>query len=175
MEVKKIQMPVHPWKKYGKRRLSQIKRIVIHHFAGNITIREAAELHVSKGWPGIGYWAVIDLDGIVYIVNDLDTISYNVRNGNTPTIGIALRGNYNTKLPDLVMLSSLSQLIASIQNILGPLPVHVHSDFVNTECPGSKLREWVRVSYPHISSLQIKSKSIYQKFQALFKTSRDHV
>lgn len=170
--VKRTDLPVHSWKRYGSRKLNQINRIVVHHFAGNITIEQAAELHVSKGWPGIGYWAVIDLDGTINIVNDLDTISYNVANRNTATVGIALRGDYSIEMPSPEMLYSLDKLITSIQFVLGKIPVHVHSDFVNTRCPGSRLREWVRMAHPSPQPLSEESKKSF--FTRLFRKDEDH-
>lgn len=166
------QLSKHKTKRYGKRRIDQIKRIVVHHFAGNITIDEAAKYHVSKGWPGIGYWAVIDLDGTAYITNDIDTVSYNVANGNTPTVGIALRGNWEECIPPVYMLDTLTKLIWSVQNVVGPLPVYVHSDFVNTKCPGDELRNYIKKTYPEPAALTVSETKSW--FRKLFCKDKDH-
>jgi len=142
-------LPRHSWKRYSKRDLKKIKRIVIHHFAGNISIHEAAKYHVSKGWPGLGYHYVIDYDGSINICNYIDTISYNVGNNNTPTIGIAIRGDWSDQLPDSCMLFALDELIESIRLTSGYLPVFGHDDFRNTECPGLELKKWIDNKYGH--------------------------
>lgn len=168
------ELPKHPAKSYGKRPLSKITRIVVHHFAGKITIEEAAKLHVSKGWPGIGYHFVIDLDGTAYVTNDIDTVSYNVAQGNTPTIGIALRGNWDVE-PPCYMLETLELLIRDLTNVIGSKPIHVHSDFVNTACPGDGLRDWVRRTYPQPAALTIKVSKIRSWVNRLFGRDRGHL
>lgn len=140
-------LPKHQTQRYRKRKLSQIKNIVVHHFAGNISVYEAAEYHVSKGWPGIGYTIVID-GPKSYMTNDLDTICYGVAKNNTACLSVSVRGNYENELPASFTLNELENVIHILRGILGPLPVKVHSDFVNTKCPGAKLREWVVKKYP---------------------------
>jgi len=142
-------LPKHAWKRYSKRDLAKIQRIVIHHFAGRISIEEAARLHISKGWPGIGYHYVIDLDGTINITQRLDTISYNVGNNNTPTIGIAVRGNWESKLPPTCTLFALTELLESLMTTLGEMPVYGHNDFRNTACPGGALKKWITNKYGH--------------------------
>jgi len=141
-------LPKHSYKKYSKRDLKKIKRIVVHHFAGNISIEDAATLHVSKGWPGIGYHFVIEKDGTTNLTQRLDTISYNVGNNNTPTIGIAVRGDFTHELPLSCQLYALEELIDSLRIILGELPVYGHYEFRATECPGKKFRGWLSYKYP---------------------------
>lgn len=160
-------LPIHPYKRYGKRKLSQIQRIVVHHMAGNISTEEAARYHISKGWPGLGYFAVIDFDGTVYVVNDLDTVSYNVKGGNTPTLGIALRGNYENKEPIKEQIIALESLIMVLHGILGYLPVGVHGDYVNTRCPGPYIARWVRSKYGEVAPLTLtipKWKKLLKRF-----------
>jgi hypothetical protein len=168
------ELPKHPTKRYGKRRLDQIKYIVVHHFAGDITIEQAARYHVSKGWPGIGYWGVVD--GLqTYVTNDLDTISYGVANNNTRCLSIAVRGNFEDKLPDWKTLEELQSTIYFLHGILGPLPVKVHSDFVATACPGNELYKWVKNTYPAPEELYaIPFSKIKAFFNRLFGRDRDH-
>lgn len=157
----------HPYKTYKKRHLSQVTRIVVHHFAGNISVDDAAKLHVQgNGWPGIGYHAVIDFDGQIYITNSFDTIAYNVRRGNTPTLGIALRGDFSKVYPDEQQIYSLKSLILLLRGILGDLPVYCHSDLVNTDCPGKNLRKIVKRTYGDIQAL--KSDNWVDKIRMFF-------
>lgn len=165
-------LPKHPNKKYGKRRLDQIKYIVIHHFASNATIEEAAKYHISKGWPGIGYTVVID-GRKAYMTNDLDTVCYGVANNNTRCLSISVRGNYENKFPDDITLDVLRYKIDTLRGILGPLEVKVHSDFVNTNCPG-KLKEWVKVNYPSPEPLTIPVSKLGRWWKKLFRRDPDH-
>lgn len=140
-------LKVHAWKKYSYRHLSQIGRIVVHHFGGWISIEEAARMHVEDhGWPGIGYHIVIK-DGTVHLTNSLDVISYGVKNNNTPTINIALWGKYGNTMPEPEDLDALQVVITSIETLLGQLPVQGHRNFKATECPGDCLYEWIVAKY----------------------------
>ncbi len=172
----KDSLPKHRWKRYGRRSISRIKHIVVHHFAGNISIEQAAKFHVSKGWPGIGYWAVIDVDAVVNIVHNIDTISYHVGGNNTPTLGISMRGDYSNDLPSKEMLDSLKKLIYCVRVVVGPLPVDVHRDFSNTECAGDALTAWVRLHYPQPVQLSMRDrKSWRERWAGLIGRDRDHL
>jgi len=138
-------LPKHPTKTYGKRPLFNINSIVVHHFGGNITIEEAAKLHISepRNWPGIAYHFVIDKDGKVYQTNELATLSYHCRGNNTKSVGVALRGNYQEKLPTPEMLNSLGELLHDLQLKLPKAKIHPHRKFVKTACPGDALVQWL--------------------------------
>ena len=164
-------LPQHPSRRYAKRAISDIKYIVVHHFAGWISIEQAAEYHVSKGWPGIGYWAVIDTDGSLNICHDLDTKSYNVGNNNTKVLGIALRGNYTAELPEQCMLDTLKETIKMVTDIIGKREIRVHSDFTATECPGSELRNYVRAHFPYPQALNVRD----PWYKKLFQKDPDHL
>lgn len=163
----------HPIKRYSKRDLAKIRYIVCHHFAGNISVEEAAKLHVSKGWPGIGYFSVIDFEGDIYRANHLDTRSYGVAGNNTACVSIALRGNYEHTTPPDCMVDSFCYEVDIIRDILGwKVPVKVHSDFKATACPGAKLRQIIRELYPEPAPL--RSVDTKKPFWSWLRADKDH-
>jgi N-acetylmuramoyl-L-alanine amidase len=128
-------------KAYPKRNLQQIVRFVIHHSADpNGTPEKYAKYHVkTHGWPGIGYHFVIQKDGTIYQTNALETISYNVENYNTGTVGICLTGNFEDELLQAAQKNSLIFLLKKLVEQLGPKSILPHSAFKATACPGEHI------------------------------------
>ena len=168
------QLPKHPTKRYGKRRLDQIKYFVVHHSANDGDVYSAARYHVSKGWPGIGYTFWIDQDGEIYTTNDLDTICYGVANNNTRCLSICVQGNFDSKTPNEAQLKALKNLITHLNGLIGKRPVKVHRDFVATGCPGNMLYDWVSTTYPSPQPLTIKLSFFSRLWNKWFKTDPDH-
>jgi N-acetylmuramoyl-L-alanine amidase len=131
-------LPKSAGKKYGKRNLSQIKYIVIHHSAADgFTAFDYALWHLKRGWPGIGYHYVIEKDGKVNQTNELDTISYHAKDHNTASIGISLSGNLSKHAPSAQQMESLIALIKEIKGKVGQsIQVRGHRELQATECPG---------------------------------------
>lgn len=136
-------LPKHPYKKYGRRNLSEIKYLVIHH-TGNFgqTAEQIAKYHVGKnhisddGIAGIAYHFFINEAGTVYKTNELETVSWHVSNNNTPSVGICLSGNFNERPPTPAQVKSVVGLVGSLKNILGDVSVKPHGYFKQTDCPG---------------------------------------
>ncbi len=128
-------------KSYGKRQLSKIKQIVIHHSAiDGFTPFDYAKWHIARGWPGIGYHFVIDSNGIISQTNELDTVSYHTKGFNTQSIGIALSGNLSNHIPSDSQKQALIKLIKDLKKQLGiSLIVKGHGELTKTECPGKLL------------------------------------
>jgi hypothetical protein len=127
-------------KPYNKRSLSAVRQIVVHHTADNGTPESIAKYHVNNNkWPGIGYHFLIDNTGQIFQTNDLDTISYNVANQNTKTIGICLIGNFEKEQPSTAQIDSLKWLLSAVRGVVGELPLYGHKDRDNTLCPGKNL------------------------------------
>jgi N-acetylmuramoyl-L-alanine amidase len=126
---------------YAKRNLQQIVRFVIHHSADpNGTPEKYAKYHVqTHGWPGIGYHFVIQKDGTIFQTNALETISYNVENYNTGTVGICLTGNFENELLQAPQKNALVWLLKDLVVQLGPKSILPHSAFKPTECPGDHI------------------------------------
>lgn len=131
-------LPISDKKKYGKRNLSQIKQIVVHHSAQDgFTAFDYAKWHLQNGWPGIGYHFVIEKDGNVNKTNELDTISYHVKDHNTISIGISLSGNLSNHPATLAQMDALIQLVKELKQQVGShLLVRGHRELAATECPG---------------------------------------
>jgi len=129
---------------YRTRSLSRINQIVIHHSASiGQTAEDYARYHVrSKGWPGIGYHFVIEVNGDIIQANPLINVSYNVSGYNTRSIGICLSGNFTKQEPSSQQLKSLKNLIAHLRRQLPQkLEVFGHKDYGQTSCPGSNLEK----------------------------------
>jgi len=131
-------LPKNHSKHYGKRSLSAIKYLVIHHSAiDGFSPFDYARWHIKRGWPGIGYHYVIDTDGKVDKTNELDTISYHVKGHNTASVGISMSGNLSKHPPTKAQLDSLVKLIKELKTQLGTrLMVKGHRELSSTQCPG---------------------------------------
>jgi len=131
-------LPTSGTKKYGKRRLSAIKYIVIHHSAiDGYTAFDYALWHLKRGWAGIGYHFVIEKDGTVNKTNELTTISYHVKGKNTMSIGISMSGDFEKHKPTKAQLKSLVSLIKKIKkDVNKKLLVRGHKELNQSLCPG---------------------------------------
>ena len=139
-------LPKHEHFSYGKRSLSEITQIIIHHSAGSLTAEETARYHVEdRGWPGIGYHFIITPGGFVQMTNALDTISYHCKGENTKSIGICLQGNFEQSVPFVSQIDALSELVRMLKELINPgLKVYGHRDKRATLCPGKHLYESIQ-------------------------------
>jgi hypothetical protein len=135
------QLPKAAGATYGTRNLSQITRYVIHHSATKSGDPWSfAKYHVeTNGWPGIGYAFVILKTGKIYQTNRLETISYNVANNNTGSLGICLEGDYEKETPPTEQINALIWLIKHLSEKLGQKPILPHKALSSTSCPGSNV------------------------------------
>jgi len=138
------ELPKHPYRKYGKRFLSKIEYIVLHHTGGEGTIEGFAKYHVSRGWPGIGYHYVIDKNGSVNQTNRIDTISYNVGGHNTKVLGISVIGNYEEDVLTEQQKIAVEDLVLLLRKLVGYKPVKGHHEFRPTLCPGKNIKEFIK-------------------------------
>jgi N-acetyl-anhydromuramyl-L-alanine amidase AmpD len=144
IDIKNIagELEKHPSKNYGRRLLSQIKKVIIHHSATTSGSPESyARYHVKENdWPGIGYHFVIQKSGQIFQTNNLSTISYHTSGQNTRSIGIALTGDFDKQNPTAAQVDSLVSLIQSIQKELGrKLAIEGHNEHSAKSCPGDRL------------------------------------
>ena len=131
-------LPKSSTKKYGKRKLSLVKYIVIHHSAiDGFNAFDYARWHLKRGWAGIGYHYVIEKDGKIQQTNELTTLSYHVKGNNTRSIGISMSGNFEKHKPTEAQLKSLVALIKKIKKDVNPkLLVKGHKELSSSVCPG---------------------------------------
>lgn len=124
---------------YGRRKLSDIKYVTIHHTAGPSS-QTPAEINANhrsnKGWPRIGYHYLIYPVGTVYQVNDLETISYHNGVNNSESVGVAFPGDFSTSSPTPAALRSGRMVLSEIKRKTGADQAQGHKDLKSTACPG---------------------------------------
>ena len=104
----------------GRRKLSALRHIVIHHEAVVRTddktvdhLKADAKHHISKGWKRISYHYCISRSGEVYVLNPLEEIAYHAGNSayNRNSFGIVLEGDMSKQRPTSKQVGSLWQLL----------------------------------------------------------------
>jgi len=137
------ELPHHPRRRYAKRPLSAISRLVLHHSGTRGGSPESfARYHTwVRGWPGIGYHYVIARDGTVYKTNALSAISYHARGANLTGVGICLVGNFNYDEPKSEQLRAVRELIRLLKDYFTSASVIFHRDIPtsHTTCPGANM------------------------------------
>lgn len=135
-------------KHYRKRDLSRIDTIIVHHSGSDkSTLESMSEYHTADkpdghGWPRLSYHFVIHY-GDVFVINDIDLLTYHARGYNARSIGICIIGNYENKLPSTSDVRALHNLILILNFVLPGLKVLGHRDVSNTLCPGKNLYDVV--------------------------------
>jgi len=117
---------------------SATEAIVLHHLSADWSVYRVHEYHLSRHWFGIGYHFQVDKDGSIWAGRPLMAIGAHTTNHNHNTIGIAVRGRYDTvdrHMPD-AQFNALVELIRYLQSRFGDIPVYGHRDFNATACPG---------------------------------------
>jgi len=139
------QLPQHATKRYERRQMGDIDRLVITHSAAPSTLKPAviARFHVNHmGWPGIGYHYYVDGNGAVFQCNDLTTTSYHIREWNPTSLSICVAGNFTSQVPTPAQISSTAHLLAwLLQELDLPMDaVQGKSELIDTQSPG---RQWL--------------------------------
>lgn len=135
-------------RRYRRRSLSGIDTVIVHHSgADNSTIQSMSRYHTADkpqghGWPRLSYHFVIHY-GNVFVINDIDLLTYHARGYNARSIGICIIGNYENKLPSTRDVRALHNLILILNFVLPGLKVLGHRDVSNTLCPGKHLYDVV--------------------------------
>lgn len=137
-------LPVHPMKKFHRRPLTAIKRIVVHHTAAPVsqTPEEIARYHVEvKDWPGIGYSYLISPTGIIYKCWPATMITACVEKGNTPSLCVCLIGDFTQAGPPSPQWTAAVRLVRWLKHIY-PAEIFGHREVPtsppqSTACPGA--------------------------------------
>jgi hypothetical protein len=145
-------------------------RITIHHSAEPLSSRKLSDsrkevlriqsIHQDdKHWADIGYHFLIDPAGRVFEGRPIDVQGAHAGNKatNRGNIGICLLGNFKAQpergpdyaieqRPTSTQLASLEKLVNSLRGSfrIQREQVFHHGDFRQTECPGWRLRGWIR-------------------------------
>lgn len=144
---------------WAKRDLNKVNKIILHQElgAGNTesvhNYHTSKECHVSpgRGTPKICYHYVIEFDGSIKWVNDLDDNVWHTKGQNSTGIGIMLQGdfdgpNHNGKNePTEEQEKSYYYLAEYLMNKLNLSidDLYRHADFGKPACPGDIASQWV--------------------------------
>ncbi|WP_194191837.1 peptidoglycan recognition family protein [Clostridium chrysemydis] len=113
--------------------------IIYHHIADdNITPEKIHQLHLDRGWAGIGYHFYIRKDGTIYRGRPENAVGSHAPGYNSKAFGIALEGNFNNQKPTEKQIQSLIDLSNYLIDKYNIKEIKRHKDVKNTECPGSK-------------------------------------
>ena len=123
--------------------------IIIHHTGSTVdrdfTAAQIHDIHLNKGWSGIGYHFVVTKGGIIERGRPIWAVGAHAgENGmNSHSIGIHLSGDFNAGQPTGIQIEMTSMLIAYLcekyniptdrQHIKG------HREVGSTDCPGRNL------------------------------------
>ena len=141
---------------YERRKLSDIKRLVVHHSATRqphsiqdalAVLKSIQDWHTGatlggQGWPAIGYHLAIDGEGRAYWLHGLEVASYHARQANADGIGLVLLGTFTAGiLPAPHLLRQVESVWAGLEGHLEHgLDLYGHREVQTdpTTCPG----EW---------------------------------
>jgi N-acetyl-anhydromuramyl-L-alanine amidase AmpD len=154
-------LPTHPGQVWGKRKLSQVQKIIIHQELGESSIEEvnhyhitpAENNHISKaGCPHFCYHFGIRKNGEVVLANEYTDITWHCSGQNTTSIGIMVQGNFAGPGHDLGNSEPTPKQIESLGELTDYLlktfklkeqDVWGHYHFGKRACPGYVLQDWI--------------------------------
>lgn len=120
----------------------QTDLIVVHHTAiEEMSVADIHQLHLSKGWAGIGYHKVILPDGRVEDGRPQEMVGAHALGVNRHSVGIVVVGNFEQRRPTEQQLHSLLQLTQQLMDAyhIPPQRVVPHRDATEgTSCPGAQ-------------------------------------
>ena len=152
MEDVREALPKHKTKKYNRRALAMIDRVILHHVGvkGRVTAEVIARFHIQvkyedgkpvpdSDWPGIGYHFYIREEGTIYWTQDLEVVAYHAGpKANLTGVGVCLEGDFREgRVPTVKQIAGLRETIAFVKEKVGAWPrLEPHYNYVQTECPG---------------------------------------
>ena len=183
------QLPWHPNRRWSKRSLNRIDKIIVHQELGEGTVEQVNNYHItapnhisSKGCPHICYHYCIRKDGEVVQANDLSSITWHCKGENSTAIGIMLVGNFNgpgyslgTSEPTEAQKTSLKGLVDHLLSgfSLTKQDVYGHYHFGKPECPGYTIQEWVEATRNEIietiaaNNIPMETKEVQKRLNQL--------
>ena len=155
------ELPWHETRKWGKRPLSKINKVVVHQSLTTGSLENINKYHTtpgpqnhisSKGAPHICYHYAIDRDANIIKCNPHSSLVWHAKGQNTSGIGVLVCGDfdgpsYNGKdgNPTPEQVDALDYLWTEVlSKELGDVEIYGHYDFGKENCPGSKLEEYVK-------------------------------
>ncbi len=153
------ELPWHPNRRWSKRSLNRINKIIIHQALGEGSVEQVNNYHItapnhisSKGCPHICYHYCIRDNGEVVQANDLSSITWHCKGENSNAIGIVVIGNFQgpgyslgTQGPTDAQMDSLKGLVDYLLSgfSLSKQDVYGHFHFGKPECPGYVIQKWI--------------------------------
>lgn len=143
-----------PHGRFGRRVLSMIRTIAVHHSAGPKaqTARQLYDFHIGpeRGWGGLGYHILIR-QGQVHLVGDPETARACVKDLNASVLCVCLTGDYTREALDDRDAEALAMTVGALQawaqaQLGHRLSVKGHGELPGqqTACPGTNLLPLVR-------------------------------
>ena len=122
----------------------RIDAIIVHCTATppgmKVTVDDIDRWHKARGWKGIGYHYVVDLDGTVYRGRADDCIGAHCRGHNAHSIGVCYVGGIDarghpadTRTP--AQKEALLWLVTALKKQYPDAKVYSHRRFANKACP----------------------------------------
>ena len=109
-------LPASPTQTYGRRPLTDIRRVIVHHTVTktDVTPERIAQAQVNQGRPGITYHFLVYPDGKVYQTQPQEAVTPQTLSAaaNAEGIAVALAGNFMAEAPSDAHLDRAAELIA---------------------------------------------------------------
>ena len=122
----------------------RIDAIIVHCTATppgmKVTVDDIDRWHKARGWKGIGYHYVVDLDGTVYRGRTDDCVGAHCRGHNAHSIGVCYVGGLDpqgrpadTRTPE--QKEALLKLMTVLKKRYPHAKIYNHRRFANKACP----------------------------------------
>lgn len=115
---------------------SQTNYIILHHRAGNGDTMSIHNLHLNRGFSGIGYHYYIRKDGSIYTGRPIGTVGAHCSNYNSKSVGVCFEGNFDNEKMCEVQKKAGIELVKYLKGIYKSAVVIRHKDKAATACPG---------------------------------------
>ena len=114
---------------------SETRYIILHHRAGNGDAQSIHELHLDRGYTGIGYNFYVRQDGKIYRGRPIDAAGAHCLGKNDVSVGVCFEGNFENETMSDTQIKAGCELISYLKQIYPKAEVKKHSDFGSTACP----------------------------------------
>jgi N-acetylmuramoyl-L-alanine amidase len=149
MEIKKA--PLKFVKSLTKRK--KTTEIIIHCSATkegkNFTVNQIHNMHLQRGFSGIGYNYYIDLNGDIWEGRAEECVGAHTTNHNSISVGICYCGGLDsngkpkdTRTP--LQLAAMIWLCRMLHKKYPNATFHGHKEFANKACPCFDVKQWVK-------------------------------
>lgn len=115
---------------------SETDYIILHHEAGNGSVEDVHNYHLSKGWKGIAYHYFVRKDGTIYRGRPEDTSGGHTTGYNHNSIGICAEGNFELEAMSNAQRDALHALVLDVRTRYPDTQTVRHRDLAATACPG---------------------------------------